>query len=48
MLTLARTLETISREGGDALYNGSLVETFVQDVVRNGGILTVEDMQNYE
>ncbi|XP_060522603.1 glutathione hydrolase 1 proenzyme-like [Cylas formicarius] len=46
-LRLARTLEVIANEGGDALYTGSLVESLVKDIESKGGIITVEDMKNY-
>ncbi|KAF5299768.1 hypothetical protein FQA39_LY11438 [Lamprigera yunnana] len=44
---LANTLEIISKEGGKALHNGSLTDDFVEDVRNLGGIITVEDMNNY-
>lgn len=50
MLKLAETLEIIAEEGADALYtaDGSLIKGFVQDIQDQGGIITVEDMINYE
>lgn len=47
---LAKTLEIIAVEGAHALYsvNGSLIQGFVQDVQDNGGILTVDDLLEYE
>lgn len=47
-LRLAKTLETIANEGGDALYNGTLLSGFIKDIEARGGILTSEDMQKYE
>lgn len=47
-LALAKTLEVIAVEGGDALHNGSLTHQFVKDIQDMGGIITVEDMNNYE
>ncbi|XP_017776646.1 PREDICTED: gamma-glutamyltranspeptidase 1-like isoform X2 [Nicrophorus vespilloides] len=44
---LAETLEIVAEEGADALYDGSLTEKFVEDVKGFGGIITVEDMNNY-
>lgn len=46
--TLANTLSVIAEEGGDALHNGSLTKVFVEDIQRAGGIITEEDMNNYE
>ncbi|CAH1184987.1 unnamed protein product [Phyllotreta striolata] len=46
-LRMAKTLETIAAEGGDALHQGSLTEGFVKDIRDKGGIMTVEDMNNY-
>lgn len=45
---LGETLEVVAREGADALYNGSLTEAFVRDIRENEGIITVEDLNNYE
>lgn len=47
-LALAKTLEVIAEEGGDALYNGTLVKPFVDDIRKLGGIITMEDMANYQ
>ncbi|KAJ8972791.1 hypothetical protein NQ317_004475 [Molorchus minor] len=44
---LAKTLEIIAEEGGYALHNGSLTESFVNDIRLHNGIITVEDMNNY-
>ncbi|XP_078713801.1 glutathione hydrolase 1 proenzyme-like [Lampetra fluviatilis] len=44
---LARTLETIAREGEDALYNGSLATLLVEDVRAKGGVLSLEDLRSY-
>lgn len=50
MLKLAKTLEIIAEEGADALYatNGTLMSGFVKDIQDQGGIITEEDMINYE
>ncbi|KAL1450768.1 hypothetical protein WDU94_003093 [Cyamophila willieti] len=45
--SLAKTLQIIANEGGNALHNGSLTEAFVKDIQEAGGIITVEDMNNY-
>lgn len=44
---LAKTLVVISRIGMKALYNGSIGANLVKDVEKGGGILTMEDLQNY-
>jgi len=45
---LARTLETIAKEGFGALYTGSLAPTLVSAVQKMGGIWTLEDLKNYK
>jgi gamma-glutamyltranspeptidase len=45
---LAETLRTIAFEGGDALYTGSLANILVEDIQSMGGIITAEDMANFE
>ncbi|KAI3844331.1 hypothetical protein MKX03_006134 [Papaver bracteatum] len=45
---LAETLETLAKEGPSALYNGDLGKNFVKDVQDAGGIVTEEDLRNYE
>ncbi|KAK9101170.1 hypothetical protein Scep_024600 [Stephania cephalantha] len=47
-IELARTLEAIAEQGPGAFYNGSVGESFVKDVRKAGGILTVEDLKNYK
>ena len=44
---LAQTLRTIASEGADALYGGALGQTVVDDIQKNGGLLTMEDLRNY-
>lgn len=46
---LAVTLEQIAREGGDALYSGgNLTTLLVEDIQANGGIIRIEDFQDYQ
>ena len=44
---LAKTLETI-RDEPMSLYNGSLAQTIAEDMKRAGGIITLDDLKNYE
>ncbi|WOL00695.1 hypothetical protein Cni_G09408 [Canna indica] len=44
---LAHTLEVISSEGPQALYNGSIGEKFIKDITNAGGIATMEDLNHY-
>lgn len=46
-MELAKTLNVISEIGTKAFYNGSIGENLVKDVEKGGGILTMEDLQNY-
>jgi gamma-glutamyltranspeptidase/glutathione hydrolase len=43
----ADTLETIAREGPDAFYNGPIAEATIRALQAKGGIMTLEDLQNY-
>jgi gamma-glutamyltranspeptidase/glutathione hydrolase len=43
----ARTLETIARDGADALYNGPIGEAVCRDMARNGGLLAMDDLRGY-
>ncbi|KAF3772948.1 Gamma-glutamyltranspeptidase 3 [Nymphaea thermarum] len=45
---LADTLQAISEYGPKAFYNGSVGENLVKDVQDAGGILTMQDLQNYK
>jgi hypothetical protein len=47
-LKLAETLELIRDSGASVLYNGSLTEGFVKDIKNLGGIITTEDMNEYQ
>jgi len=45
---LAQTLEKIAREGADALYTGSLANSIVEDMRKNGGQVTAGDLAQYQ
>lgn len=45
---LANTLLEISKTGMMAFYNGSIGRNLTNDVLRAGGILTMEDLQSYQ
>ena len=45
---LANTLRTIAAGGADAFYRGELAEKIVEDMQANGGVLSMEDLANYE
>jgi len=45
---LANTFEILAREGMDAFYRGRIADRIEDDLTRNGGVLTVRDLKNYE
>ncbi|KAK6168227.1 hypothetical protein SNE40_022097 [Patella caerulea] len=45
---LAATLDLIAEQGSDALYLGQIADTIIQAVEDAGGILSIEDLQQYE
>jgi gamma-glutamyltranspeptidase/glutathione hydrolase len=45
---LARTLERIKNEGRDGFYKGETAELIVNYVQKLGGIITKEDLENYQ
>lgn len=47
-LKLAETLELIRDSDASVLYNGTLTESFVKDIQDLGGIITKEDMTEYQ
>ena len=44
---LAESLRTIAKEGADVLYGGALGQVIVDDVQKNGGLLTIADLRAY-
>lgn len=44
---LAGTLELISEKGSDAFYKGKIADLIAEDMKRNGGLITREDLANY-
>lgn len=45
---LAKTMRIIAKEGADAMYNGSLTSRLVKDLKNVNGIITEEDLANYQ
>ncbi|XP_019457122.1 PREDICTED: gamma-glutamyltranspeptidase 3-like [Lupinus angustifolius] len=45
---LGHSLEAVAEQGPEAFYNGVVGEKLVKDVREAGGILTMEDLQNYK
>uniref|UniRef100_A0A2P2JYS8 Glutathione hydrolase n=1 Tax=Rhizophora mucronata TaxID=61149 RepID=A0A2P2JYS8_RHIMU len=44
---LARTLEAVAEQGPRVFYNGTIGEKLVKDIREAGGIITMEDLKNY-
>lgn len=45
---LANTLETVAMEGAEALYTGRLGRMLVEDIVKEGSLLTVQDLAAFQ
>jgi gamma-glutamyltranspeptidase/glutathione hydrolase len=45
---LGNTLRLLADHGSDAFYSGPVAESIVNAVVADGGLMTLEDMANYE
>lgn len=46
--SLGRSLELIAKEGSDAFYKGTIAEMIADDMDKNGGLITLEDLEDYE
>lgn len=47
-LKLALTLRIIAELGGDAFYKGPIAKVLANDIQEAGGIITEQDLENYE
>ncbi len=45
---LANTLKLIAREGKKVFYEGEIAQDIVQEMSNNGGLITLEDLANYQ
>lgn len=45
---LAKSLKCIAKKGKDAFYKGKVGQKIINDIQRNGGIMTMEDLANYK
>lgn len=45
---LAKTLKQIAENGADAFYTGSMAQKIVDTVNKYGGVMTMEDLANYQ
>ncbi len=45
---LAKTLRILQKEGEGAFYEGEIAKAMVRDIQKGGGILTLQDLKDYE
>ncbi|AKL14733.1 TPA: gamma-glutamyltransferase [Kluyvera intermedia] len=45
---LAKSLEMIAEKGPDAFYKGAIADQIAQEMSKNGGLITKEDLANYK
>ena len=45
---LAKTMQTLAGEGPEAFYRGKLAEQFVAEMKAGGGLITLDDLANYQ
>ncbi len=45
---LARTLRLIAEEGPDVIYQGEIAQMIADDMARNGGLITMEDLAAHQ
>ncbi len=47
-MDLAKTYQLLAEKGPDVFYKGEIGEAFVKEVQRLGGVMTMEDLENYK
>lgn len=45
---LAKTLKLVAAKGADAIYKGEIAQKIAEEVQKQGGIITTEDLANYK